>query len=128
MAGPTYELNGQIKLISDQQTFPSGFTKREFVVTTDEDYPQDVKLECIKDRCSLLDGITVGDKVSVNFNIRGNEYNDRYYVNLQAWRLNKQDADAAPSQGAAQAGSMADAADLVDDVDDIPEGADNIPF
>lgn len=128
MAGPTYELNGQIKLISDQQTFPSGFTKREFVVTTDENYPQDVKIECIKDRCSLLDGMAVGDKVSVNFNIRGNEYKDRYYVNLQAWRMSKQDADTAPAEGAAPAGSMADAADLVDDVDDIPEGDDNVPF
>jgi len=85
-----YQLQGTIKLINDVQSFNSGFTKREFVVTDqDEKYPQDVKFECIKDKCALLDGYSVGEKVNVSFNIRGNEYNGRYYVNLQAWRLEK---------------------------------------
>jgi len=81
------EITGKIKLINDTQTFDSGFQKREFVVTTNEQYPQDIKLECIKDRCSLLDSYSVGDEVKVAFNLRGNEYNGRYYVNLQAWRM-----------------------------------------
>ena len=126
MVGPTYELKSKVKIISDPQTFASGFTKREFVVTTAEDYPQDVKLECIKERCALLDGLAVGDSVSVNFNIRGNEYNERYFVNLQAWRLNKDDSEPAAS-APQQTSSVAVEADLVDDVD-IPDGADNIPF
>ena len=40
-----YQLNGTIKLIYDTQTFPSGFSKREFVVTTDDKFPQDIKLD-----------------------------------------------------------------------------------
>ena len=85
-----YQLQGTIKLINEVQSFNSGFTKREFVVTDQDDkYPQDVKFECIKDKCALLDGYSVGEQVNVSFNIRGNEYNGRYYVNLQAWRLEK---------------------------------------
>ena len=34
------ELGGRIKVIFDTQTFDSGFKKREFVVTTQEQYPQ----------------------------------------------------------------------------------------
>lgn len=126
MPQPNYELEGEIKLIDEQRTFPSGFTKREFVVTTDDRYPQDVKIECIKDRCSLLDGLSVGDKVNVSFNIRGNEYKGRYFVNLQAWRINKQDGGAAEQN--ADAAPLPNEGDLVEDIDDMPEGADNVPF
>jgi hypothetical protein len=83
------KLSGKIKLINDTQTFDSGFSKREFVITTDEQYPQDVKFEVIKDKTSLLDNFSVGDNVDVSFNVRGNEYQGRYFVNLQAWRINK---------------------------------------
>ena len=83
-----YELEGKIKLIDEVKTFNSGFTKREFVVTTEDDrFPQHIKFECVKDRCSLLDSVKEGQKVKVSFDIRGNEYNDRYFVNLNAWKI-----------------------------------------
>jgi len=83
------DLAGKIKLIFDTQTFDSGFTKREFVVTTQEQYPQDVKFECIQDRVNLLDGMSVGDEINVHFNVKGREYNEKYFVNLQAWKIDK---------------------------------------
>jgi hypothetical protein len=81
------KINGKIKLMLDVQTFDSGFTKREFVVTTLEQYPQDIKLEVTQDRVSLLNSLKVNDVVDVSFNVRGNEYNGRYFVNLQAWKI-----------------------------------------
>lgn len=81
-------LQGTIKVIYDTQTFDSGFQKREFVLTTNDTYPQDVKLEVVKDKCTLLDTYAVGSSVEVAFNVRGNEYNGKYYVNLQAWGIN----------------------------------------
>jgi len=83
----SYEMTGSIKLIEDMQTFASGFVKTCFVITTKEKYPQDVKYECVKDRTALLDGVMVGDEVTVHFDIRGNEHNDRHYVNLNCWKL-----------------------------------------
>lgn len=92
------QLNGTVKAIFDTQTFDSGFTKREFVITTKEQYPQDVKFEVVKDKCSLLDGYKVGQSLTVHFNIRGNEYNGKYYVNLQAWKIEaEQAAPVAPA-------------------------------
>lgn len=83
-----YEAKGKIKLISDTQTFPSGFTKREFVLTTAHDkFPQDLKFEVVKDRCTMLDEYSEGQNVLVTFDIRGNEYNGKYYVNLSCWKL-----------------------------------------
>ena len=85
----SYQLSGRIKVVMDQVTFPSGFTKREFVVTTEDKFPQDIKLELIKDKCELITGFAANEEVTVSFNIRGNENNGRYYVNLQAWKIDK---------------------------------------
>ncbi len=127
-----YETNGTIKLISDTQTFPSGFSKREFVVTTKHDkYPQDLKFEVVKDKCSLLDNFADGQEVQVNFDIRGNEYNGKYYVNLSCWKLQPADGGASPAPAAAEQASAKsepsgepDPSDLRSD-DDFD---DDIPF
>ena len=83
------KINGKLKQLMDLQSWDSGFSKREFVITTNEQYPQDIKLECIKDKTSLLNGINPGEDIEVSFNLRGNEYNGKFYVNLQAWKITK---------------------------------------
>jgi hypothetical protein len=94
-----YELTGAVRLIHDTQTFASGFTKREFVVETEDGkYPQLIKLELVKDSVKHLDGIRVNDVVNVSFNIRGSEYNEKHYVNLVAWKLTPTGETAQPSQ------------------------------
>jgi len=92
-----YELTGTVKVVLDPMKFDSGFTKREFVVTTDDDrYPQHVKFECVKDRCALLDGVEPGQRVTVTFDVRGNEYKGRYFVSLSAWKVEAEKAPAEP--------------------------------
>jgi len=114
-----YELKGKIKLISDTQTFSSGFSKREFVVTTQEGkYPQDIKLECLKEKADQLENFKEGDAVAVKFDLAGREYQGRYFVNLNAWRV---DAD----NGAASGGDDYPPADMADEAD-FEE--DNVPF
>jgi len=98
---PSYDLTGTVKLVMDQQSFDSGFTKREFVVTTDDDrYPQEIKFECVKDKVSLLDNVLAGSRVTVTFDMRGNEYNERYYVNLTAWKIEQTSGTGPSSSGA----------------------------
>lgn len=92
-----YDLRGKVKTIMDTQTFASGFSKREFVVTTEDQYPQDVKFEAVKDKIAMVDKLQEGQSVNVSFNIRGNEYQGRYYVNLQAWRIQPADDSAQES-------------------------------
>ncbi len=104
-----YEASGKIKLINDTQSFPSGFIKREFVVTTGADkYPQDLKFEVVKDKVAMLDDFATGVPVVVNFDIRGNEYNGRYFVNLSCWKLQAGDGDGGgPAAGGPPRGGRA---------------------
>ena len=84
----SFELTGTLKVLEDVQTFASGFTKREFVIEVpDGKYPQMVKFECVRDKIDQLNSLSVGDELKVTFDIRGNEYNGRYYVNLNAWKI-----------------------------------------
>ncbi len=119
-----YEAIGKIKLINDTQSFPSGFTKREFVVTTGKDkYPQDLKFEVVKDKCTMLDSFKPGAEVQVNFDIRGNEFNGKYYVSLSCWKLQAADGGADPSQvDQATSGNEPSMSEIRndDDFDDVP--------
>jgi hypothetical protein len=119
----SYELSGKIKLIQETQTFSSGFTKREMVVTVEEgNYPQDISLEFLKDKISLLDNLSVGQQVTVSFDIRGREYNGRYFNNLVGWKI--QGDSAAVDDGYHQSAPPADQFDSspFDSMDD------DIPF
>ena len=115
-----YDLTGKVKVIQPAQTFASGFTKREFVVTVEDGkYPQDICLECVQDKVSLLDSIQIGQEVTATFDIRGREYNGRYFNNLQAWRIQ-------PSAGAG--GDEAPPPSDADVPADFNEYEDDIPF
>ena len=119
---PTYELTGTVKAVMDVMKFDSGFTKREFVVTTDDDrYPQAIKFECVKDRCALLNEIQPGQRVTVAFDLRGNEYKGRYFVSLSAWKI--QAAEATPAPEAAEGTPPLDQL-----TPPAAENADGIPF
>lgn len=79
-----FEMTGKVIKVYETQTFSKGFTKREFVVQTDDKFPQSIKFECVKERLALLDNVQEGDTVNVQFRLRGSEYQGKYYVNLQA--------------------------------------------
>jgi len=107
------KLTGSIKVIGEKQTWDSGFSKVEFVITTNEQYPQDVKFEIVKDKAdNFLQYNKVGDTVDVAFNVRGNEYNGKYYVSLQAWKVFKAEAGAMPPVAEAIAQGEAEVDDL----------------
>lgn len=127
------EAKGKLIIIGETQSFPSGFTKREFVIETAHDkYPQKLKFEVTKDKCITLENLRIGQNVTVDFDVRGNEYNGKYYVNLQAWKIVAEDLGVtSPEYGqretqqypAAMVGPHRDnsAADnTYNDQDDIP--------
>ncbi len=125
-----YEATGKIKMIGEVQSFASGFTKREFVVTTANDkYPQDIKFDVVKDKCAMLDSFNTGDEVQVNFDIRGREYNGKYYVDLSCWKLQSADGGAPPSRGGPPAATSATSSEpSMSDLRTDEDFDDDVPF
>jgi len=115
------ELEGKVIVVGSVNQLRNDFTKRDIVIETDEKYPQKVKVEFIKDKCSLVDGVNVGDDVKVSINIRGNEYQGKYYTNIQGWRLEKTSAASPP-----QKEGVAPNAEFLSAVNEEEE--DDLPF
>ena len=89
------EIVGNIKMIDETKVVnASGFRKRDFVVTTDEQYPQHIIINLIQDKCDMLNNYQVGEQVKVSINIRGREWTNpegqvKYFNDITAWRIEK---------------------------------------
>lgn len=83
------EVIGKVILIGNEEVVGSAgtFKKRLIVIETEEQYKQKVPIDFVQDKCAILDNYQVGNDVKVSVNIRGNEYNGKYYVSLNGWRI-----------------------------------------
>jgi hypothetical protein len=82
------KIEGKIKLILNAQQVTDTFRKRGVVVITPDDkYPQELLIEFVQDKCEVLDKFAPGEEVVVSVNLRGSEYNGRYFVNLNGWLI-----------------------------------------
>lgn len=107
------ELTGKIKLIRPTQKVSETFSKREFVITTEEQYPQDIQIEFTQDKCDLLNVVQVGQQVTVGINIRGREWINpqgeaKYFNTLQAWKINKENSAPQNNNNLPPAPAMSD--------------------
>ena len=91
-------MKGAIKLINPIKVISDKFSVREFVITTaDAKYPQEVIFQTVNDRMDVIAPYGVGQEVTVSFNVRGREYNGKYYNTLDAYKVQGDAATPAPS-------------------------------
>ena len=127
------EVVGTLKVKFDTQKVSDRFQKREFVLTTEANtpYPQHVSFQVTQDKCAILDQYREGDELRIQFNLRGREWNGpqgvKYFNTLEAWRIEKIQGGAQPSQSAPASQSAGNAAPApsfssgnLNDNDDLP--------
>ena len=86
-------VSGKIKVIGEVKENGT-FKSRDVVVTTEEQYPQQISIQFVQDKCSVLDGCKIGESVDVSINLRGREWVDpagvsKYFNTIQGWKINK---------------------------------------
>jgi len=86
------EIQGKILSVLPETRFNGKngeVVKNFFVVETKEQYPQKIKFEVFGvDRWNAMQVANhVGADVSVQFDIKGAEWQGKYFVNLQAWKV-----------------------------------------
>jgi hypothetical protein len=82
-----YTIEGKIVTVGDKVQITEKFAKREIVIESGDKYPEQIMLEFTQDKCSLLDNCKVGDNVEVHFNIRGREWNGKFFTRLEGWNI-----------------------------------------
>ena len=112
-----FVLAGKLQNISAVKEFASGFRKRT-ILLQDKVYAENsFQFELHKDRCELIEKFDIGDNIIVHFNVRCNPYNNNYYTNLVAWRIEKMDTEEAVAGSAAVSKKEFGKTDYDDDAD-----------
>lgn len=83
---------GTIKSIGQTIQVSDKFKKREFVLETTETHPQFILFELNQDKCDIIDVYHEGQKVSVEYNLRGRQWTNnqgevKTFNTLQAWKI-----------------------------------------
>ena len=78
---------GTIHLIGEPRQVSEKMNIREFVLSIGDKYPQLVQFQAVNERVKFLDGAKIGQECEVKFDLRGREYNGKYYVSLNAWDI-----------------------------------------
>ena len=95
-------VQGTIHHIGPVETVGSnGFTKQLLVVNNGQQYDNLTPIEFAKDKTALLNGLSVGQDVTVHINLGGREYNGKYYPSVRGWKVEAQAAPVAAKPVAA---------------------------
>ena len=116
-----YKAEGKLHKIFPTEQKTEKFSAREFVIELVEGkFPEFIKFQLTQDKCALMDDFSEGDEIVVDFDLRGREWNERYFTNLNAWRVAKSDGSSGSGGGGEQkempAATATDTADFDDDI------------
>ncbi len=73
------------------------WTKSEFIIETVEQYPTKVCISAWGDKADGLRSVKIGDEIKVQFNVESREYNERWYTDIRAWRIERSTGAGAPT-------------------------------
>jgi len=122
----SFEIEGKLHRIFETENKTATFQAREFVIEVNSNnYMQYVKFQLTQDRCGLVDSFSEGDRLNVHFDLRGREWNDKYFTNLNAWKIEKATEDVVIVPPPADSEEFPDAStepvfDNAADDDDLP--------
>ena len=89
-------IQGKVIHIGEVKQITDSFKKRDIVIEHGDNpqYLQNCIFECHQDKVSILDGINIGDDVTIEFNLNGRAWADpkggtRYFNTLACWKIEK---------------------------------------
>ena len=86
----SFEIVGKLLRKYPTESKSDKFQAREFVieiVNGGSQYPEFIKFQLTQERCGLLDSYNEGTEIKVHFELRGREWQGKYFTNLTCWRL-----------------------------------------
>lgn len=97
-------LTGKVIHIGETESFGSGdFCKRPLAIEfNDGKFTQTPSIEFIKDKGDILNDLSLGDEVTIHYDVRGRLHNGRYWTSLSGYKVQvnekAQPASAKPEQ------------------------------
>ena len=121
----TLEISGTIVEILEVKSGQSAngeWRKQEYVLETEAQYPKKVCFMAWGDKIDQFN-IQKGETVEVSIDLESREYNGRWYTDVKAWKVSRDDATVGSPPPFADQDLYAPPS-----VDSSPIGNDDIPF
>jgi len=124
------QITGQVISVLEEKsgTGQNGeWRKQDFILETPGQYPRKV---CIGQWGDKIDefGVTIGEALTVHINLQSREYNDRWYTDVAAWRIEREGQMATGMDGAPEGdGGTGKNVGADGEIDDGSVG-DGLPF
>ncbi|HXA03174.1 MAG TPA: DUF3127 domain-containing protein [Cytophagaceae bacterium] len=122
------DITGKIVKILPEQTGAGKkgtWIKQEFVIETAEQYPKKICCSAWGDKVDALKSFSMGDTIKVSFNLESREYNERWYTDVRAWKI--ESAEGGSSNAAPRTSPAAKKQDEGDPFANI-QGEEDLPF
>lgn len=126
----SFDLEGKLHKVFETQSKTQTFQTREFVVEQSGPYPQFIKFQLTQERCDIIGNYKEGDMVKVHFDLRGREWNESYFTNLNAWKVEAGSAEVSPEENTKEEGfteivdggfpKATDEVAQAEEIDDLP--------
>jgi hypothetical protein len=119
-------ITGTVKQILEEQSGTSKngpWRKQDFILESEGKYPKPV---CITQWGDDIDafGIREGERLTAHVDIQSREYNGRWYTDVKAWRVTRDEAGAPDAPPSTAEEPWPDASSFGAD----DEGDDDLPF
>lgn len=85
----SFEITGVLVKKYETETRGESFLTRDFVIKVNDGgkYDNFVKFQTTQDRTAIMDSHKEGDEIKVHFDLRGRQWQEKYFTNLNAWRV-----------------------------------------
>tara|TARA_R110001606_G_scaffold25830_3_gene83768 strand:+ start:3207 stop:3599 length:393 start_codon:yes stop_codon:yes gene_type:complete len=129
------DVKGKLIKIYAKKQVSDKFALREFVLATEDKYPQQIIMQVTQERCELLDNFAEGDEIQAFINIRGRSWTNpqgevKYFNSLEAWKITNESSqsfepykDSTSDKSGIDANFMEDAISTLQSQDN-----DGLPF
>lgn len=120
------EIKGKVLKVLPEQvgTGKKGpWIKQEFVIETPGDYPKKVCFVTFGETLNkILSELYTNQEVIVSYNLESREYNERWYTEARAWKIEAEKKTPISKEQKELVGKVVDKFDLVknDDEDSLP--------
>jgi hypothetical protein len=100
------EVSGKVfRILNEQKGTSAGgkdWIKQDFVIETEDQYPKKIAITAMGDKIvPSVKGLKLGQLVTVHINIESREYQDKWFSNVNAWRIDKLDGNSTPTNESA---------------------------
>jgi single-strand DNA-binding protein len=104
-----FEAVGKLHRKYETENKTGSFQAREFVLEiADGNYSQFAKFQLVQDRVALIDSFNENDELKVSFDLRGREWNGKFFTNLNAWKIEKVGGSSMTKSNSEDPGISAD--------------------